>query len=152
MIYMLDTDTVILMMRGLKITNPRNENQRERQVRGRRIFNRSKRRARAGNVISLSAITIAELHYGASRADSPDLERRNMEHVLAPFAAFDFDAVNAASEYGNVRSRLESEGNLIGPNDLLIAAHALALGASVVTNNTREFKRVSSLKCENWSL
>jgi tRNA(fMet)-specific endonuclease VapC len=75
-----------------------------------------------------------------------------MERVLAPFARFDFGANEPARQYGEVRSKLEAEGQGIGPNDLLIAAHALALSATLVTNNGPEFKRVHGLKCENWAL
>lgn len=52
--------------------------------------------------------------------------------------------------YGELRIRLERAGTLIGPNDLLISAHCLALGATLVTNNEREFSRVDRLQIENW--
>ena len=58
---------------------------------------------------------------------------------------------DAAVEYGDIRSGLEKEGTTIGPNDMLIAAHARALDLTVVTNNTKEFARVPGLKLDNWA-
>ena len=151
MIYLLDTDTAILLMRGLSLKSPKNEKQQARQKMGQRIFSTCRRKASAGHVIGLSAITIAELEFGACRADDPASERVRMGLFLAPFTAFDFNADKPARCYGEVRSALESTGSLIGPNDLLIAAHALALEATLVTNNLREFRRVKNLECESWS-
>jgi tRNA(fMet)-specific endonuclease VapC len=152
MIHLFDTDTAILMMRGLSITEPRTEKQRQRREMGRRILAACRRHAAKGDVIGLSAITIAELEFGACGADDPDAERARMERVLAPFARFDFGADEPPRHYGEVRSKLEAEGQGIGPNDLLIAAHALALSATLVTNNVQEFKRVKGLMCVNWGL
>ena len=152
MIYLLDTDTAVMIIRGLNIKMPRNEKQVERMQRGHRIFDICERKSLAGHTIGLSAIVAAELDYGACEADHPDLERAKIEQTLAPLLRFDFDAADSALRYGKIRHALESTGQSIGPNDLFIAAHALALGAVLITNNTREFKRVKGLKCENWSL
>ena len=57
---------------------------------------------------------------------------------------------NAAREYGTIRADLKAKGNMIGSNDLLIAAHAISLDLTLVTNNTKEFERVPGLKLENW--
>lgn len=57
---------------------------------------------------------------------------------------------NATFEYGNIRTNLESSGNIIGPNDLFIAAHTKSLNAVLVTNNVKEFERVENLSLENW--
>ena len=152
MIDLLDTDTAILMMRGLSITAPRTERQRQRQAVGKRILEACRRHAARGDVIGLSAITIAELEFGACGAVDPEAERARMQRVLAPFARFEFGPDEPARRYGEVRSTLESAGQSVGPNDLLIAAHALALSAVLVTNNVQEFKRVKGLKCENWAV
>jgi len=152
MTYLLDTDTTILMMRGLSIAAPRTEKQKQRQEIGKRIIGACRLHAGNGDVIGLSAITIAELEFGACGADEPELERARMRRVLAPFARFDFGAEEPARHYGEVRATLESTGQCIGPNDLLIAAHALALSATLVTNNIKEFKRVRGLKCGNWTV
>ncbi len=151
MTYVLDTDSAILMMRGLSITQPKTEKQRQRHEVGKRIIGACRRHAAQGAVIGLSAITVAELEFGVCGADDPEHERAKMSCVLAPFTRFDFGAGEPARFYGEVRHTLESKGQSIGPNDLLIAAHALALSATLVTNNIKEFKRVKGLKCENWS-
>ena len=75
-----------------------------------------------------------------------------MPRVLVPFARFNFGADEPIRHYGEARSPLESKGQSIGPNDLLIAAHALALSAMLVTNNVKEFKRGKGLKCEDWAM
>jgi tRNA(fMet)-specific endonuclease VapC len=72
-----------------------------------------------------------------------------LEKFLEPLTIVDFD-VTAAKFYAIIRAELESKGSVIGSNDLLIAAHALSLGLTLVTNNTKEFGRVSGLKLENW--
>lgn len=151
MTYLLDTDTAVMIIRGLNIKTPRDVGQRERMARGNRIFDICERKSLAGHSIGLSAIVVAELEFGACKANHPELERAKIERTLAPLVRFDFDAASAATCYGSVRSALEKIGQVIGPNDLLIAAHALALGAVLVTNNMKEFKRVRGLKCENWS-
>ncbi|MBK8094242.1 MAG: PIN domain-containing protein [Verrucomicrobiaceae bacterium] len=152
MIYLLDTDTTILMMRGLSILEPKSEKQRQRQETGRRILAKCRQHAAEGHVIGLSAITLAELEYGACGADDPTAERARMQRILAPFAKFDFQAGDPARRYGEIRSELELKGKLIGPNDLLIAAHAMALSAKLVTHNLNEFKRVRGLPSESWSV
>jgi tRNA(fMet)-specific endonuclease VapC len=135
MIYLMDTDTAIMLMRGLSIATPRTEKQRARQATGRRILGVCRSRTNAGDSVGLSAITIAELEYGACRADDPDAERERMSRFLAPFLRLDFSAEQPTRSYGIVRSSLESAGQTIDPNDLLIAAHALAVGATLVSNN-----------------
>ncbi len=152
MIYLLDTDTAILMMRGLSITAPRSVKQRQRQEIGRRVFEACRHHAAKGAVIGLSAITIAELEFGACGAEFPAAERARMQRILAPFGLFDFGAGEPTRYYGEVRCALESKGQSIGPNDILIAAHALALSATLVTGNVKEFKRVKGLTCENWTM
>ena len=99
--------------------------------------------------LSISAITFAELANGVQKSAhvEANLKRLNLLAELLVILPFDRQAAIA---YGNVRSTLEKQGKVIGGNDLLIAAHALSIGYTLVTNNEREFKRVDGLKVENW--
>ena len=72
-----------------------------------------------------------------------------MEEFLAPFEIIPYDQ-DASHYYGAIRCQLENQGNIIGPLDLLIAAHALSKDLTLVTNNEKEFKRIKALKVENW--
>lgn len=72
--------------------------------------------------------------------------------LLAPFTLLDFDAVDCAAQYGSVHSALEAAGTPIGSMDTMIAAHAMAVGATLVTNNGEEFGRVRGLVVENWTV
>lgn len=100
--------------------------------------------------LAMSAITFAELMNGAkkSRQVKANLEKLNALGEVLDIRPFDKEA---AEYYGDVRSELEKRGETIGSNDLLIAAHALSLGWTLVTNNEREFSRVKGLKMENWA-
>ncbi len=99
--------------------------------------------------VALSAITLAELRFGIAASQRRDVNLAKLELFLAAFEIAPFDA-SAAIAYGSLRARLQALGTPIGPLDTLIAAHALALGATVVTNNVREFGRVPGLTVENW--
>ena len=105
----------------------------------------------AGGELGLSAITVAELEYGARKSVNYARETAAVRKILAPFAIFAFGGTACAEHYGEVRHALDRAGRCIGAMDLLIAAHARALGAILVTNNTAHFGRISGLKCENWS-
>lgn len=98
--------------------------------------------------ICVSIITAAELRYGCAKKGSPRLLAQ-MEAILCSVSVLALD-VPADTEYGGIRAELESAGKPIGPNDLFIAAHAYALGATLVTANIGEFSRVRALKVENW--
>ncbi len=98
--------------------------------------------------ICTSIIVAAELRYGCAKSGSKRLLKA-VEDLLGEMDVLPFDAP-ADSEYGAIRSELEAAGKPIGGNDMLIAAHARATGATVVTGNAGEFKRVRSLKVENW--
>jgi len=98
--------------------------------------------------LAISSITGAELSFGVAKSGS-ERNQRALDKFLAPLEILSFDEA-AMRSYGPVRSHLESQGTPIGSMDLLIAAHALALGATLVTNNTREFERVPGLVLENW--
>jgi tRNA(fMet)-specific endonuclease VapC len=98
--------------------------------------------------ICTSIIVAAELRYGCARNGSARL-RKAVEDLLAEIDTLPFD-VPADVEYGRIRAELEATGKPIGGNDLLIAAHACATGAIIVTANAAEFKRIRGLKLENW--
>jgi tRNA(fMet)-specific endonuclease VapC len=109
----------------------------------------AKRIAKAGeDNICTSIIVAAELRYGATKSGSPRL-RQAVEDLLGEITVLPFE-VPADAAYGDIRAVLEAAGKPIGANDYLIAAHASATGATVVTANTNEFKRVRGLKVENW--
>lgn len=98
--------------------------------------------------IGLSSISVAELFFGAEKSGSAK-NTVALRHFLEPLEIADFDQA-AAEAYGRLRNVLERDGTPIGPLDTQIAAHAMALGVSLVTNNTREFVRVPGLRLENW--
>ena len=99
---------------------------------------------------ALSVITYGELLYGAAKSAQrrEALERlRELIHLLPALSLPE----TAAEAYGRIRAELESQGQMIGNNDLWIAAHAIAAGLTLVTNNEREFRRVAGLKIQNWA-
>jgi len=98
--------------------------------------------------VCTSIIVAAELRYGCAKSGSKRLAKA-VDDVLSEISVLAFDSP-ADSEYAGIRSALETAGKPIGGNDLLIAAHARAVGATVVTNNSNEFERVRGLKVENW--
>ena len=109
----------------------------------------ARRIAKAGDDnICTSIIVAAELRYGCAKSGSMRLLKA-VEDLLGEIAVLPFD-VPADTGYGRIRRELEAAGKPIGGNDLLIAAHAQAIGATVVTANTEEFKRIRGLNVENW--
>ncbi|MDR0780264.1 MAG: type II toxin-antitoxin system VapC family toxin [Pseudomonadales bacterium] len=98
--------------------------------------------------IFTSIIVAAELRYGCAKKGSPKLLAK-VEGILATIPVLPLD-IPSDTEYGGIRAELEDAGQPIGMNDLLIAAHACALGLTLVTDNTREFSRIRGLKIENW--
>jgi len=102
------------------------------------------------HTVALSSIVVSELLYGATKKDSPKLIKI-VSAFIDNFIIYDYSKISAQS-YANIRTDLEKKGQIIGANDLLIASHALSLGAVLVTNNIREFKRVEKLILEDWSL
>jgi tRNA(fMet)-specific endonuclease VapC len=107
------------------------------------------RKLRMGEA-ALSVITYGELLYGAAKSKqrSAALEQlRELFHLLPALPLSE----GAAETYGTLRAELESKGEMIGNNDLWIAAHALAEELTLVTNNEREFRRVRGLKVQNWT-
>ena len=101
--------------------------------------------------VYISSISVAELFYGLEKSASPKKEQNKMALIkfLSPLEIAHFDD-KAAIEYGSIRAKLEKLGKPIGANDLFIAAHAVSMGVTLVTNNTKEFERVENLKLENW--
>ena len=98
--------------------------------------------------VCTSIIVAAELRYGAAKKGSARLSAQ-LEAVLGVLDVLPFEAP-ADSNYGTLRAQLEHAGQPIGGNDLLIAAQAVSLGCTVVTDNEREFARVDKLALENW--
>jgi tRNA(fMet)-specific endonuclease VapC len=98
--------------------------------------------------VCTSIIVAAELRYGAAKKGTSRLKKQ-LETVLNAVDVLAFEAP-ADTLYGELRACLERAGQIIGANDLLIAAHALTLGHTVVTDNEREFSRVKDLRIENW--
>lgn len=99
--------------------------------------------------IGVSSITVSELYFGTRESQRPDQNERALEQFLLPLTVTEFGQ-DAASAYGRVRAALEKDGTLIGPLDTLIAAHAISLNVTLVTNNVREFSRVPDLAVDNW--
>jgi tRNA(fMet)-specific endonuclease VapC len=109
----------------------------------------AKRIAKVGeDNICTSIIVAAELRYGCAKSGSDRL-LKVVEDLLGEIDILPLE-IPADSEYGGIRAELEAAGRPIGGNDLLIAAHAYATGAIIVTANADEFKRVRGLKVENW--
>ena len=103
----------------------------------------------AGDV-GISAVTYAELRFGIENSARPARNLDVLERFVLPLEIVAFDA-DAARHYGRIRAVLKRAGTPIGGNDLMIAAHALSLGAALVTNNVREFERVAGLRVVQWS-
>lgn len=103
-----------------------------------------------GSVV-LCSVVVAELVYGAYRSAQPTKTLNQVRAFCSPFVSLPFDD-DAAEEYGRIRAHLEALGVTIGPNDLLIAAIALANRLILVTHNTKEFSRVPGLVIEDWQV
>ena len=132
MLYMLDTNicSYIIREKPLSIKDKLKECERE-------------------HTIALSSIVVSELLYGAKKRDSKKLTTI-VERFIDNFVIYDFDT-SASKDYADIRSTLEKKGKIIGSNDLFIASHAKSLKAILVTNNTKEFKRVDGLRIEDWT-
>lgn len=99
--------------------------------------------------IKISVVTQAEVWFGMQRRAVAAHTQVRIKGLLEGFEVLPLDSAVAAT-YGTIRAKLQRTGILIGPNDLWIAAHALSKEMTLVTNNTREFKRVPGLTLENW--
>ncbi len=100
--------------------------------------------------VGMSVVTFFELVYGACKSQRVDENLERITHLERLIPAQPLDT-NAARHYGQMRVELETQGTPIGAYDLLIAAQALSLGLTLVTNNEREFRRVPGLRVENWA-
>jgi tRNA(fMet)-specific endonuclease VapC len=100
--------------------------------------------------VGISSISLAELEFGVSKSLHKQRNEAALAEFIAPLNVATFDAP-AARSYGDIRANLEKRGQPIGSLDTLIAGHALSLGAVLVTNNTREFRKVTGLKVEDWT-
>jgi tRNA(fMet)-specific endonuclease VapC len=129
--YLLDTDTCIYALK------------RNATVIGNML-------SRSRSDIGLSVVTEAELRTGAAKSSSPTKTLHLVENFLGPLAILEFTSADAAA-YALVRARLERAGTPVGPLDTLIAAQAVARELTLVTNNQREFARVSGLRLDNWA-
>ena len=99
---------------------------------------------------AISVITYGELAYGARKSPDPRKAMTVLDELTALIPVLPM-ATEVADTYGTIRSDLAARGELIGNNDLWIAAHAKSLEVILVTNNEREFQRVSGLQIENWA-
>ncbi len=133
MTYLLDTDTCIYIIKR----------------RPESVIKRFEHEVDIRNV-GVSSITAAELHFGAEKSGFGERSLRALSLFLSSLTIHPF-AETAAPAYAQLRAKLERQGAPIGPLDTLIAAHALSLNATLVTNNTREFARVPDLPLENWA-
>ena len=99
--------------------------------------------------VGISSVTASELHYGIQKSLHRERNVEALAHILAAIEIHPFGAAEAEA-HGRLRAELERSGRGIGVFDAMIAAHALTLGATMVTGNVREFGRVPGLRIENW--
>jgi len=101
--------------------------------------------------ITLCSVVKAELFYGAMKSANPERNLKRISLFFNRFVSFPFDD-KTSEVYGQIRANLEKADTPIGPNDMLIAAIALANNLTLVTHNTREFGRIENLKIEDWEI
>ncbi len=100
--------------------------------------------------IAISSIVLSELAFGVYNSVQLKNNLEALKKFITPIDVLSYDD-QAAFHYGELRAQLQKQGNLIGQLDIMIAAHALAADAILVTNNLKEFSRIKKLKCENWT-
>jgi tRNA(fMet)-specific endonuclease VapC len=130
--YLLDTNIVIYVIKG-------------KPLGALAVFNQH-----AGHM-AISSITLAELMHGVEKSANPSANLAVVEDFCSRLEVLPYGP-KAAQHYGAIRAALEKQGQIIGVNDLHIAAHARSEGLSLVSNNLREFDRVPALQFENWVL
>jgi tRNA(fMet)-specific endonuclease VapC len=128
--YLLDTNIVIYVLK-----------RRPKEVLD--IFNANASR------MAISSITLSELMYGAEKSLNTDKNLEAVEEFVSHLEVLPYDA-KASQHYGQIKAAFEKKGQIIGENDIHIAAHAISHGLILVSNNVREFKRVPNLALENW--
>jgi tRNA(fMet)-specific endonuclease VapC len=99
--------------------------------------------------MAISSITLSELIYGAEKSPNVDQNLEAIEEFISHLEVLPYGP-KASQHYGQIKAALERKGEIIGENDIHIAAHAISQGLILVTNNSREFKRVANLALENW--
>jgi tRNA(fMet)-specific endonuclease VapC len=100
--------------------------------------------------IGISSITLSELLYGVSKSSKPEQNQIALTQFVAPLEILTYGD-EVAQYYGDLRAQLEKQGTPIGSLDMLIAAHALSIDCTLVTNNEKEFIRIPNLKIDNWA-
>ena len=128
--YLLDTNIVIYVLK-------------RRPIEALEAFNKN------ANRMAISSITLSELIYGAEKSANVDKNLEAVEDFVSHLDVFSYDA-KASQQYGQIKAGLEKRGELIGENDIHIAAQAISQGLILVSNNLKEFKRVPNLALENW--
>ena len=128
--YMLDTNIIIYIIK-------------RKPLELREKFNQNASR------LCVSSITVAELYYGAEKSQFPEQNLAVIEDFLSRLTTLDY-ASKAAFHFGNIKAILSKKGQIIGENDIHIAAHARSEGLILVSNNMSEFERVEGLRLENW--
>ena len=128
--YLLDTNIVIYVLK-------------RRPIEVLKIFNTNASR------MAVSSITLSELIYGAEKSSNVDKNLEAIEEFISHLEVLPYDA-KASQHYGQIKASLEKRDEIIGENDIHIAAHAISQGLILVTNNLHEFKRVANLALENW--
>lgn len=99
--------------------------------------------------IGISSITLSELLYGVSKSSRPEQNLIALTQFIAPLEVLSYGD-EAAQCYGSLRTLLERQGTPLGSMDMLIAAHALSINGTLITNNKKEFSRIPNLKIGNW--
>lgn len=128
--YVLDTNTLIYFFKGMG-----NVSQRLLAV--------------SPQDIGIPSVVVYELEYGIAKSTSPKKRQKQLEELISLVNVLPFNELEAKKS-ADIRAKLEKHGTPIGPCDTLIAGTALAVNGILVTNNTKEFKRVKHLKLENW--
>lgn len=128
--YLLDTNIVIYVLK-------------RRPIKVLEVFNKNASR------MAISSITLSELMYGVEKSNQVDKNLEAVEDFISHLDVLSYDA-KASQHYGQIKAKLEKKGQVIGENDIHIAAHAISQGLTLVTNNLKEFKRVPNLALENW--
>jgi tRNA(fMet)-specific endonuclease VapC len=98
----------------------------------------------------ISSVTHAELQYGVEKSKYKSTNQDALDEFLLPLTVIPFHGKRLVECYAKIRVLLESKGKTIGPLDMLIAAHALSLDLTIISNNIKEFARIPNLKCQNW--
>lgn len=128
--YLLDTNIVIYVLK-------------RRPIKVLEVFNKNASR------MAISSITLSELMYGVEKSSQINKNLEAVEEFISHLDVLSYDA-KASQHYGQIKAKLEKKGQVIGENDIHIAAHAISQGLTLVTNNLKEFKRVPNLALENW--